>query len=99
MTTATASQTDVLFAELAASTGTAERCARERLEQQAVAGILSVADPDAACPERRWGPPPAHSDGAGRQGLNVSEGPRLPSDDRPPGWLMWREPSSQQERA
>jgi SAM-dependent methyltransferase len=47
-------------AELADATGTAERYAREWLEQQAVAGFLSVADPDAGPDERRYGLPPAH---------------------------------------
>jgi SAM-dependent methyltransferase len=47
-------------AELAAATGTAERYAREWLEQQAVAGILSVADPDAPAGARRYGLPAGH---------------------------------------
>jgi SAM-dependent methyltransferase len=47
-------------AELARATGTAERYAREWLEQQAVAGFLTVADPDAEPTERRYGLPPAH---------------------------------------
>jgi ribosomal protein S18 acetylase RimI-like enzyme len=41
-------------AELATATATAERYVREWLEQQAVAGILSVADPDAAAGARRY---------------------------------------------
>jgi SAM-dependent methyltransferase len=47
-------------AELAARTGTAERYVREWLEQQAVAGFLTVDDPDAAAAERRYGLPAAH---------------------------------------
>jgi SAM-dependent methyltransferase len=47
-------------AELARATGTVERYTREWLEQQAVAGFLSVADPDAEPAERRYGLPPAH---------------------------------------
>jgi SAM-dependent methyltransferase len=47
-------------AELAGATGTAERYVREWLEQQAVAGILSVADPDAAPGARRYGLPASH---------------------------------------
>jgi SAM-dependent methyltransferase len=47
-------------AELAAATATAERYVREWLEQQAVAGILSVADPDAAAGVRRYGLPAGH---------------------------------------
>ncbi len=47
-------------AELAARTGTAERYVREWLEQQAVAGFLTVDDPDAAAAERRYGLPTAH---------------------------------------
>jgi SAM-dependent methyltransferase len=46
--------------ELAAATGTAERYVREWLEQQAVAGFLTVADPDAAPEDRRYGLPAAH---------------------------------------
>jgi SAM-dependent methyltransferase len=47
-------------AELAARTGTAERYAREWLEQQAVAGFLTVDDPDARSAERRYALPAAH---------------------------------------
>jgi SAM-dependent methyltransferase len=47
-------------AELAAATGTAERYVREWLEQQAVAGIVSVADPDGAPGARRYGLPTGH---------------------------------------
>ena len=47
-------------AELAARTGTVERYVREWLEQQAVAGFLSVEDADAAPGERRYELPPAH---------------------------------------
>jgi hypothetical protein len=46
--------------ELAARTGTVERYVREWLEQQAVAGFLSVDDPDADAGERRYGLPAAH---------------------------------------
>jgi SAM-dependent methyltransferase len=49
-------------AELAAATGTAERYAREWLEQQAVAGILDVDDVDAGPSERRFSVPPAHAE-------------------------------------
>lgn len=46
--------------ELAARTGTVERYAREWLEQQAVAGFLSVDDADAEADEREYGLPEAH---------------------------------------
>jgi 2-polyprenyl-3-methyl-5-hydroxy-6-metoxy-1,4-benzoquinol methylase len=49
-------------AELAASTGTAERYAREWLEQQAVAGILEVDDVGADPAERRFSLPSAHAE-------------------------------------
>jgi SAM-dependent methyltransferase len=49
-------------AELAAASGTAERYAREWLEQQAVAGILEVDDPGADPAERRFSVPPAHAE-------------------------------------
>jgi SAM-dependent methyltransferase len=49
-------------AELAAATGTAERYAREWLEQQAVAGILEVDDVAAEPEERRFSVPPAHAE-------------------------------------
>jgi SAM-dependent methyltransferase len=51
---------DATPAELAARTGTAQRYIREWLEQQAVAGFLSVDDPAAAADERRYGLPAAH---------------------------------------
>jgi len=51
---------DATPAELAARTGTAERYVREWLEQQAVAGFLSVDDPDAEPGDRRYGLPDAH---------------------------------------
>lgn len=51
---------DATPAELAARTGTAERYVREWLEQQAVAGFLSVDDPRAAPDGRRYGLPDAH---------------------------------------
>lgn len=47
-------------AELAHTTGTAERYVREWLEQQAVAGFLTVADPEAASAVRRYGLPAGH---------------------------------------
>jgi SAM-dependent methyltransferase len=46
--------------ELAARTGTIERYVREWLEQQAVAGFLSVDNPDAATGERRYRLPADH---------------------------------------
>jgi SAM-dependent methyltransferase len=46
--------------ELAARTGTTERYVREWLEQQAVAGFLSVDNPDAATGERRYRLPADH---------------------------------------
>jgi hypothetical protein len=53
---------DATPGELAARTGTAERYVREWLEQQAVAGFLSVDDADAEAAGRRYGlprrPPP-----------------------------------------
>ncbi|MGH9118254.1 MAG: class I SAM-dependent methyltransferase [Acidimicrobiales bacterium] len=51
---------DATSRELAARTGTAERYVREWLEQQAVAGFLSVDDPTTQPEERRYGLPPAH---------------------------------------
>jgi SAM-dependent methyltransferase len=42
------------------ATGTAERYVREWLEQQAVAGFLTVDDPEAAPEQRRYGLPRAH---------------------------------------
>ena len=57
---ALADEGDATSAELAARTGTVERYVREWLEQQAVAGFLSVDDPDAAPAERRYGVPEAH---------------------------------------
>jgi SAM-dependent methyltransferase len=49
-------------AELSAATRTHERYAREWLEQQAVAGIVEVDDPDAAPDERRFRLPPGHAE-------------------------------------
>jgi SAM-dependent methyltransferase len=49
-------------AELAAATGTHERYAREWLEQQAVAGIVEVDDPEAAPEARRFRLPAAHAE-------------------------------------
>ena len=49
-------------AELAAATGTAERYAREWLEQQAVAGILDVDDVGADPAERRFSLPAGHAE-------------------------------------
>ena len=51
---------DATPGELAARTATAERYVREWLEQQAVAGFLSVEDADAQAAERRYGLPAAH---------------------------------------
>jgi SAM-dependent methyltransferase len=51
---------DATPAELAARTGTVERYVREWLEQQAVAGFLSVDDCEAAPGERRYALPSAH---------------------------------------
>ncbi|WP_433295784.1 class I SAM-dependent methyltransferase [Pseudonocardia sp. CA-142604] len=48
--------------ELAARTGTAERYAREWLEHQAVAGVLTVDDATAAPDERRFRLPSAHAE-------------------------------------
>jgi SAM-dependent methyltransferase len=48
--------------ELAARTGTAERYAREWLEHQAVAGVLTVDDPAAAPAERRFRLPAGHAE-------------------------------------
>ncbi|MEN3265779.1 class I SAM-dependent methyltransferase [Pseudonocardia sp.] len=48
--------------ELAARTGTAERYAREWLEHQAVAGVLTVDDATAAAHERRFRLPPGHAE-------------------------------------
>jgi SAM-dependent methyltransferase len=47
-------------ADLAARTGTAERYVREWLEQQAVAGFLTVDDPGAEAGARRYALPDAH---------------------------------------
>lgn len=47
---------------LAARTGTQERYALEWLEHQAVSGILTVDDPDAAASARRFTLPPAHAE-------------------------------------
>jgi SAM-dependent methyltransferase len=49
-------------AELAARTGTAERYAREWLEHQAVAGVLTVAGGAAAPGERRYRLPAGHAE-------------------------------------
>src|ERR1700716_2362959 len=51
---------DATPAERAARTGTVERYVREWLEQQAVAGFLSVDDADAGPRRRRYGLPTAH---------------------------------------
>jgi SAM-dependent methyltransferase len=50
----------VTSTELASRTGTAERYAREWLEQQAVAGFLSVDTPAAEPTDRRYALPEAH---------------------------------------
>jgi SAM-dependent methyltransferase len=47
-------------AELAAAASVDERYAREWLEQQAVAGVLSVDDPSASAAERRYAVPSEH---------------------------------------
>jgi SAM-dependent methyltransferase len=57
---ALADDDDATPAELAARTGTAERYVREWLEQQAVAGFLTVDDPDAEPGERRYALPAAY---------------------------------------
>jgi hypothetical protein len=51
----------VTAAELASSAGIAERYAREWLEQQAVAGVLEVADAAAPADDRRFELPNAHA--------------------------------------
>jgi len=51
---------DATSSELAKRTGTDERYVREWLEQQAVAGFLSVDDPEREPGERRYGLPEAH---------------------------------------
>jgi SAM-dependent methyltransferase len=51
---------DATAGELATRTGTAERYVREWLEQQAVAGFLTVDDPAAEPGERRYRLPAAH---------------------------------------
>ncbi len=55
-----ADEGDATPRELAARTGTVERYVREWLEQQAVAGFLTVDDPAAEPGERRYGLPPDH---------------------------------------
>jgi SAM-dependent methyltransferase len=49
-------------AELALTTETAERYAREWLEQQAAAGYIVVDDPSAAPADRRYSIPPGHDE-------------------------------------
>ena len=51
---------DATPGELATRAGTAERYVREWLEQQAVAGFLTVDDPDADAADRHYGLPDAH---------------------------------------
>jgi SAM-dependent methyltransferase len=51
---------DATSSELAARTGTAERYVREWLEQQAVAGFLTVNNPDAEPGQRRYTLPAPH---------------------------------------
>jgi SAM-dependent methyltransferase len=51
---------DATPGELAARTGTTERYVREWLEQQAVAGFLTVEDPNVDAAARRYGLPAAH---------------------------------------
>lgn len=48
--------------ELAARTATAERYAREWLEQQAVGGLIDVDEPDAPADERRYRLPAGHAE-------------------------------------
>lgn len=57
---ALADEGDATARELAVRTGTDERYVREWLEQQAVAGFLSVDDPGADAAARRYGLPDAH---------------------------------------
>jgi hypothetical protein len=59
---ALASQGPLTSSELAAATGTHERYAREWLEQQAVTGILAVADPAADGLDRRYTLEPGHAE-------------------------------------
>jgi SAM-dependent methyltransferase len=49
-------------AELASAAGVNERYAREWLEQQAVAGIIEVEDPNASAAERRYDLPAGHDE-------------------------------------
>jgi ubiquinone/menaquinone biosynthesis C-methylase UbiE len=49
-------------AELAGAAGVNERYAREWLEQQAMAGILEVVDPDASDADRRYAVPAGHDE-------------------------------------
>jgi SAM-dependent methyltransferase len=51
---------DATPGDLAARTATTERYVREWLEQQAVAGFLTVDDPDAEAGDRRYSLPAAH---------------------------------------
>ncbi len=55
-----ADHADATVGELSARTGCAERYVREWLEQQAVAGFLTVDDPDAEPSARRYQLPAAH---------------------------------------
>ena len=74
--------------ELAARTGTYERYIREWLEQQTVAGIIEVIDPNASAKKRRYHLPAGHAEvlldrqlvGFGHQcpGLDVH---RIPQHD------------------
>lgn len=57
---ALADEGDATPRQLAARTGTVERYVREWLEQQAVAGFLTVDDPGAKPGERRYSLPSAH---------------------------------------
>jgi hypothetical protein len=56
-----ADQGPLALGELAARAGIAERYAREWLEQQAVAGLLHVDDPDAPADARRYALPAEHA--------------------------------------
>jgi SAM-dependent methyltransferase len=60
--TALAANGALTSAKLAAATGTHERYAREWLEQQTLAGILEVENPQAGPAERRFRLPPGHDE-------------------------------------
>src|SRR5262249_56659738 len=64
--------------ELAARTGTAERYVREWLEQQAVAGFLTVDDPNVDAAAHPYGLPPPP-----RAGVVEGDGPNYPTPPPP----------------